>query len=145
MSEAAPKKLKVASMRHAYVSEDGSLVELDFVGEEDTTTRLSFDAERFEHFASFAIELFTEARNRRVTTTGHLEIRAVEAVAAMAQAPVGEGKVILSVRSNKGTPYHFYMSPEDAGKLRSELFRAAKSAKKQPAKSAKKQASQSRH
>ncbi len=137
MSEAAPKKLKVASMRHAYVSEDGSLVELEFVSEEDTTTTLSFDAARFERFASMAVELFTDARNRRAATTGHLEIRAVEVVALMAEAPAGGGKVILCVRNKLGLPYYFSMSPEDAGKLRSELFRAAKSAKKQ--------ASQSRH
>jgi hypothetical protein len=137
MSEAAPKKLKVASMRHAYVSEDGSLVELEFVSDEDATTRLSFDAKRFEQFASRAVEMFTEARNRRAATTGHLEIRAVLVVNATAQAPVGGDKVILFVRSDRGTAYHFAMSPEDAEKLGPELFRAAESAKKQ--------ASQSRH
>ncbi len=137
MSEAAPKKLKVASMRHAYVSEDGSLVELEFVSEEDTTTTLSFDAARFERFASMAVELFTDARNRRAATTGHLEIHAVAVVTAMAQAPVGGGRVILFLRSDTGFPYHFALSPKDAEDLRPELFRAAKSAKKQ--------ASQSRH
>ena len=131
MAEATPKKLKVAGMRHAYVSEDGSLIELEFVSEEDTITRLSFDAERFERFASLAVELFTEARNRKAATTGHLEIRAVEVVDSTALAPAGGGKVILSVRNKLGMPYHFSMPPEDAQKLRSELFRAAKSAKKQ--------------
>ena len=131
MSEAAPKKLNVASMDHVYVSEDGSLVELEFVSDEDTPITLSFDAERFERFASMAVELFTDARNRRAATTGHLEIRAVAVVAAMAQAPVGGDRVILFLRSDTDFPYHFSLSPKDAEALRPELFRAAKSAKKQ--------------
>ncbi len=129
MSEAAPKKLNVASMDHVYVSEDGSLVELEFVSDEDTPITLSFDAERFEQFATRAVEMFTDARNRRAATTGHLEIRAVAVVAAMAQAPVGGDRVILFLRSDTGFPYHFSLSPKDAEDLRPELFRAAKSAK----------------
>ncbi len=137
MSEAAPKKLNVASMDHVYVSEDGSLVELEFVSDEDTPITLSFDAKRFEGFTTRAVEMFTDARNRRAATTGHLEIRAVVVVAAMAQAPVGGDRVILFLRSDTGFPYHFSLSPKDAEDLRPELFRAAKSAKKQT--------SQSRH
>ena len=65
------------------------------------------------------------------TDHGHLEIHAKAAVAVMAAAPVGGGKVILSVRSDTGLPYHFSLSPKAAEDLRPELFRAAKLAKKQ--------------
>ena len=135
MSKAAPKKLKVASMPHAYVSEDGSLVELEFITEEDAPTTLSFDAEQFEQFSSRAIQLFTHARSQKLAIRDHLAIHAVEVVAATAEAATGGGKVILALRGDKGLLFHFALQPDDAEGLRPNLYRAAKSAKKQTAQS----------
>ena len=135
MNEQSP--IKITGMPHAYVSNDGMLVELKFESAQGETIYLSFDAERFEQISSRAIELFTHARNQRLTTGDHLAIHPVAAVATMANSSIGGGMVLLSIRAGNGVPYHFAISPEEADALRPQLSRAAKSAKKQ--------ASQSRH
>ena len=128
---------QITKMPRTSVLEDGSVIEMVFADEDGERPPLRFAAEDFERFVARSINLVTEARTQNLATTGHLGIHAVETVAVKAQALFGGGKVILSFRSDTGLPYHFSLSPKDAEDLLPELFRAARSAKKQ--------ASQSRH
>ncbi|MCZ6448340.1 MAG: hypothetical protein O6831_08885 [Alphaproteobacteria bacterium] len=128
---------QITNMPSASVLEDGSVIEMVFADEDGERPPLRFAADDFERFVARAVQLVTEARTQKLASGGHLSIHAVPAVVVTALAPVGGDKVILSVHSDKGLPYHFSLSPKDAEDLRPELFRAAKSAKKQ--------ASQSRH
>ncbi len=135
MSESTPTK--IIGMPSAYVSEDGTLIELKFESAEGDIIHLSFDAERFQELSGRAIELFTHARNQILAKGDHLAIQAVEVEAAAATSVVGGGKVLLSLIGGKGPEYHFALTPQEAESLRPQLHRAAKSASKQ--------ASQSRH
>ena len=126
---------RIINMPRASVVEDGSLIEMEFADEDDEKLTLSFAPDDFQRFVSRAVQLVTDARIRKFAKGDPLAIHSVVAVEAMAQAPVGGGRVILSVRSDTGLPYHFSISPEDAENLSPELFRAAKSAKKEASKS----------
>ena len=128
---------QITNMPRASVLEDGGIIELEFADEDGERPPLRFAADDFERFVARAVQLVIDARTQKLASGGHLSIHTVVAVAVTAQAPVGGNRVILSVRSDKGLPYHFSLSPKDAEDLRPELFRAAKSAKKQ--------ASQTRH
>ena len=128
---------QITNMTAASVLKDGSIIEMVFADEDGEIPSLRFTAEDFERFVARAAALVTKARIQRQGTGGHLAIHAVAAVNVMAEAPVGGDRVILSVLGDTGLPYQFSLSPKDAEDLRPELFRAAKSAKKQ--------ASQSRH
>lgn len=122
--------LNVDEMPRASVAEDGSLIQLVFKGPTGKVT-LNFRADKFEQFASRAIQLFTHARNQKLTTGDHLEILPVPAVAAMAQAPVGGSKVIVSFRADNGVPYSFAIDPDESKQLRPQLRTAEESARRQ--------------
>ncbi len=125
---------QIVDMPSASVLEDGSLIEMKFTDEGGETQTLSFAPDDFERFLSRAVQLVAGARSQQLAIGDQFAIRAVAAVAVTAQAPEGGGRVILSVRSDMGLPYHFSLSPEDAENLRSKLFRAVKSAKNQASK-----------
>ena len=126
---------KVVSAPTADVAEDFSLVQMTFPIEGGQTLTLSFPMAVFEAFVSGAGQIVMTAQSQTGATTGHLGISAVAVAEAAAGAPVGGGKVILSVRSSNNIPMHLAMAPEIAERLRPELHRAAKSARKQASKS----------
>lgn len=119
------EEFAVSGMPHAYVTDDCSRIELTFEDDESRQIKLLFDAQRFEELSSRAIQLFTHARNERLTKGDHLAIHAVEVVAAMAETATGGGKVILGLRGDSGLLFHFALQPEEAERLRPQLHRAA--------------------
>ena len=128
------KPIEITSMPRASFIEDGTVVEIVLATKEGQNLTLSFATNDFDRFVGRAAQLVTGARNQTPASGGHLEVPTVRAVAAMANAPAGGGKVILSVRSDTDLPYHFALEPEEAEQLRPQLHRAARSAKKQASK-----------
>src|SRR4051812_3508194 len=112
-------ELNVTDMPRASVAEDGSIVQLTFCGENGEAV-LTFSAERFEEFSQRSIQLFTHARNQRLAIGDHFGIRPVEAVVAVASAPVGGGKVIVGFRGSNDVEYHFAIVPDEARILRTQ-------------------------
>ena len=109
---------RITDMPMASFIEDGSIVEVEFKTEKGNTIALRFATNDFDRFVGRAAQLIAGARHQTLSIGDHLEIHPVPAVAAMAQAPEGGGRVILSVRSDTGLPYHFSLSPEEAERLR---------------------------
>lgn len=128
---------RVTGMPHAWVSQEGDEVELEFTGDDGQKFKLHYSSDDFERFVTRAIQLFGHARSQKHAIGDHVAIHPVAAAAATALAPEGGGKVILLIRDHNGIPYPFALDPDDAEELRPELYRAAKIAKKH--------ASQSRH
>ncbi len=126
---------KIVGMPRAYVSDDGTVIELEFESDDGAKIHLSFSAEQFEQHSSRAIELFTLARSRKLTTGDPVAIHPVEVVETFADAAVGGGMVILGLLTNTGLPYHFALTPDKAERLRPKISRAARSAKKQASQS----------
>ncbi len=125
----------ITKMPQASVTEDGELIELVFKDQEGVEEALQFSSDDFERFITRAVQLFTHARNQKLSIGDHLAIHPVPAVTTMANTQMGGGRVILSIRADNGIPYHFSISPEEAEALPRQLFRAAKDAKKQASKS----------
>lgn len=124
---------RIVDMPRASFIEDGSVVEIEFKTRAGESLPLSFATNDFEHFVSLAVQLVNGARSQTLSTGDHLEFHTIRAVAAIAQAPVGGDRVILSIRTDTGLPYHFALTPDDAEALRPQLYRAAKSTRKQKA------------
>jgi hypothetical protein len=126
---------RIVSMPRASMLDDGSLIVMEFESETGNSTTLSFAPDDFEKFLSRATQLVTGAHNQKLSKGDHLNVHAVPIVSTMADAPIGGGKVILAFRADTGLLYHFAISSEEAENLRPQLFRAAKSARKQASKS----------
>ncbi len=126
---------KIVGMPHAYVFDDGTVIELEYESDDGARIHLSFSAEQFEQHSSRAIELFTLARSRKLTSGDPVAIHPVEVVETFADAAVGGGMVILGLLTSSGLPYHFALTPDKAERLRPKLYRAARSAKKQASQS----------
>jgi hypothetical protein len=126
---------RIVKMPRAFVAQDGSIVELDFETETGEHRVLQFPMDAFEQFMGRAAQLVLGIQSRKPTIPGHLSIHALEAVAIGAEAPVGGGKVHLILRGSTGLPMAIAISPEAAEQLRPQLYRAAKSAKKEGEKS----------
>jgi hypothetical protein len=123
----------ITGMPRASLTEDGELLEIEFSEDKGGIIALQFAADTFERILVRATELVMGARIRKLTMGDHLAVRAVDAVAATAQAPVGGGKVILALRTDTGLPYHFALSANEAERLRIALYREVRSARKQSA------------
>lgn len=80
-------------------------------------------------------ELHSGVQIRIGSTTGHFETHASDAQAVTADAPVGGGKVILSVRNSKGLIEAFALSIEQSSQLRIEMKKAEASARQQASQS----------
>ena len=127
----------VKALPHTFVAQDLSVVEMEFEFESGARQTLRFDMGLFEQFMGRAAQLIATARSRTLTKGDHLEVHVLQAVHATATAPVGGGRVLLSVIGDNGIPLTFGLSPDLADQLRPELHRASRDAKKQ--------VSQSRH
>jgi len=123
--------LNVVEMPQASVMEDGSEVQLVFKNAAKDAVRLKFAGDRFERFIVRAIQLFTDARNRRLAKGDHLVIHPVPVVAATFEPAVGGAKVILSLRAENGVVYDFSLENDEAQNLRPQLRKAIESAQKQ--------------
>ena len=127
--------LSVAAVPHVYVSEDATLVEIQFADKDGKTIRLSFPSDQFERFAARAIQVYTHVKNQKQATSGHVGIHAVAVVAAAANAAAGGGKVILSLKGNQGLEFHFSVPQERIDDLRKQMRKAEESAKRQSSQS----------
>jgi len=121
-------KIKVIKMPRASVMSDGSEIEMEFEGSNGEMITLVFDPAELDRFAGRTMQVVDHARNQKLAIGGHLSIQASEVVAAVADAPVGGGKVILALRGDNNVVQHFALQPSEAEKLRPQLFRAVKSA-----------------
>ena len=117
--------------------EHESLIEMEFKNDSGKEQTLVFNPDRFEAFMGRACQLVAEARIRIPSTTGLLLVHAVETVDVQAEPAAGGTKVLLTLQTDKGLLCRYAMPPDKVEPLRRELYRAARSAKKQ--------ASQSRH
>ena len=122
-------EVTVASMPHAFVSEDASEIQIEFEGVDGQRVKLSFVSGKFQQYSSRAIQLLTHARNQIAATNGPLEIHAVEAVEVAADASIGGDKVLVSLLDDTGLPFHFALLADKADKLRESLYDAARSAR----------------
>jgi hypothetical protein len=123
----------ITGMPRASLTEDGELLEIEFSDDTGGIIALQFAADTFERILVRATELVMGARIQKLTMGDHFAVHAVDAVGVTAQAPVGGGKVILALRTDNALPYHFALSADEAERLRPELYRAVRSARKQSA------------
>jgi hypothetical protein len=125
------QKINVVEMPRASLLSDGTVVELEFRGADQSTTTLCFTPETLELWAARAVELISHAKNQKLAIGDHRAVHASGVVAATAAAPVGGNKVILSIRGNNGIPVHYALDPEQSEQLRPELRKAEASARAQ--------------
>lgn len=116
-------KIKVKEMPRASLLEDGSLVELHFKSVRGPVT-LVFAPDDLERFASRSVELIRDAQNRKRARAGHFVSVASDVVVADADAPVGGGKVVLSLRGTNGIIQQFGLTPSQSAELRPQLENA---------------------
>ena len=124
----------VKSLPHIFVAEDLSFVELDFEFESEARQKLRFPMQLFEQFMGRAAQLVAVARSQTLATSDHLEIHVVQVQDATAQAPVGGGRVILSLVGDNNMMMNFGLSPAHADRLRREIYQASRDARKQASK-----------
>lgn len=123
--------MQVVDMPRASFTEDGSVVEMALRTSEDEEVTLRFSTDDFDRFVSRAVQLVNGARNQALSVGDHVRAHIISAIAVAAESPVGGSKVILSIRSDNGLPYHFAVEPDEAEQLRPQLYRAAKSVRRQ--------------
>ena len=121
---ADPKPIIVTSIPRSFMTEDASMVQVHFSRLSGEPLVLQIGANHFPRIVSRLTELLAGLTIRRGTKAGHLEIPAANAQAVTAQAPVGGGKVILSLRTDNGLMHHFALSPDQTEAIRAELAEA---------------------
>jgi hypothetical protein len=127
------QKINVTAMPRASLLSDGSIVELEFKGADESVTTLCFTPEALENWAAKVMELVSHAKNQKLSIGDHFSVQASEVVAVTAAAPVGGSKVILAIRPSNGIVMHYALQPEQSEQLRPELRKAEASAKFQKA------------
>lgn len=128
-------KMRIVDMPKASFAEDGSVVEMTLRTAEGDEVTLDFSTDDFDRFVSRAVQLVNGARNQALSIGEHVHVHIITAAMVAAESPVGGSKVILSIRSDTGLPYHFALEPDEAEQLRPQLYRATKSARGQAARS----------
>lgn len=124
-------KARVTKMPRASVLEDGSLIEIAFLGENGEDVLLSFTADELDKFIGHVAQLVFQARNQIHAKSGHHGVQALLVAKASAGSATGGDKVILSLRASRGLPHHFALSPEESANLRPQMRKAEQSAKEQ--------------
>ncbi len=126
---------RIKSVARASVLDEDSRVEIDLLTEAGERRVLNFPIADFEWFLARAGQLLMDVRIRKLSKGDHLAIQTVRAAEAVARAPAGGGRVILSIRGDNDLVANYALSPELAERLRLELFRAARDAVKDAKKS----------
>jgi len=124
-------KVRVTKMLRASVREDGSLIEIGFLGENGEDVLLSFAGDELDKFIGHVAQLVFQARNQMHAKFGLQGVQALRVAKAAAGSATGGDKVILSLRASRGLPYHFALSPEESANLRPQMRKAEQSAKEQ--------------
>jgi hypothetical protein len=125
----------VMALTQAFVAEDQSVVEVHLAVVSGPPLVLKMAPSSLGQVVSRLTELDSAVQIQIGSTTGHIETRAAEVQAVMAQEAVGQGRVIVSMRTNTGRIQSFALSLEQAQQLRVDARRAEAKAREQASKS----------
>jgi hypothetical protein len=125
----------VMVLTQAFVAEDKSSVEIHLAVADGSPLILSMTPNSLGQIVARLTELDSAVQIQIGSTTGHVETRAAEVQAVMAQEAVGGSKVIVSMRTNTGRIQSFALSLEQVQQLRVDARKAEAKAREQAAKS----------
>jgi hypothetical protein len=124
-------KMKVTDYPRASVLQDGSLIELEMKDATKQSVVLQFDPDALDGFVSRIIQLLADARNQKHAKSGHPGISALAAAAAGAGPVAGGTHVIVFLKTNTGTEFHFALPTRGAEQLSEHIAAAVASAREQ--------------
>ncbi len=111
----------VIEMPRAFVSPDGSLVEMEFKNSDGSSQILRFSPDTMMVFLSKVFELFLNQKIQMESKTGWAVVHPLPAIATSAQEPIDGKAVIVQFRLQNGLPVAFSILPSEAKELHKQV------------------------
>lgn len=123
--------MRITGISDATFAENKSFVDVTFDTENHGALDIELTSDILEDIVAKLSELLRFLQNEAAFKNDHFEIRAVEVIAAAAQAAHGGEMLVVSLQTPNGIVQNFALRPEISAQLRPEMRRAEESARRQ--------------
>jgi hypothetical protein len=125
--------IKVAKYPRVSVLSNGALIEMELASASDQSVTLQFDPEALQRFLGRTVQAIADARNQKHAMTGNPGVPVLATVGTAAGPAVGGSHVVIQLKTNSGTDFHFGMPTEAAAQFAKHVAEAVEGARRQAA------------